>query len=500
MEIKNCNIVELIENNPITKLSNDYNIKLLVKIKEQFTEFEQQLFLSSFYCYFNYHPTNDYVIDLDNIWKWLGFTQKIKAKKLLEKYFVIDKDYKKSLCDIAQQSIHTKGGHNKEIFMLNIKTFKLFCIKAETKKADEIHEYFLKMEQIIQEVVHEESNELKNQLQIQTKQLENHIINSEKSKDLLREKTILEQFSDNTQCVYYGIIDNTNSTNDKLVKFGNSNFLRDRVDKHKRTFNNFRLINAFKVENKIQIENAIKKNPIINQKRTCITIDNGNHIVNHTEILIINDFSFEKLDKLIKNIIISVEYSPDNYKKILKENEKINKNTILLSQEIEYLKLEIENMKSKKTTIDNITNNNNIEEENKKLIIKLLLLEEENQKLKIDNHKFIKRYKLDKTIDIVNLENSTEFVNDVEYNEIITSMKRIAKSSDGLYHINNKTYKKCFGSRQDVWNENAYKTTGELIKSDLIINKEGKIISKQKFILEKSTNRFKPKSFNPENI
>ena len=153
METKQFNIVEFIESNPITKLSNDYNIKLLVKIKEQFTEFEQQLFLSSFYCYFNYHPTNDYVIDLDNIWKWLGFVAKCKAKTLLEKYFVIDKDYKKSLHDSVKQPIHTKGGHNKEIFMLNVKTFKLFCIKAETKKADEIHEYFLKMEQIIQEVI-----------------------------------------------------------------------------------------------------------------------------------------------------------------------------------------------------------------------------------------------------------------------------------------------------------------------------------------------------------
>lgn len=39
--MKELNIVDLIENNPITKLSNDYNIKLLTKIKEQFTEFEQ---------------------------------------------------------------------------------------------------------------------------------------------------------------------------------------------------------------------------------------------------------------------------------------------------------------------------------------------------------------------------------------------------------------------------------------------------------------------------
>ena len=55
------NIVELIENNPITKLSNDYNIKLLKKIKDIFTEFEQQLFLASFYCYLNYHPINDFI-------------------------------------------------------------------------------------------------------------------------------------------------------------------------------------------------------------------------------------------------------------------------------------------------------------------------------------------------------------------------------------------------------------------------------------------------------
>ena len=115
--------------------------KLLSKIKENFTDFEQQLFLSSFYCYLNCDPINDFVIDLDNVWKWLGFQNKFNSKRLLEKYFVMDKDYKKSLLNTEKQTTHVKGGHNKEIFMLNIKTFKLFCIKSETKKADEIHEY-----------------------------------------------------------------------------------------------------------------------------------------------------------------------------------------------------------------------------------------------------------------------------------------------------------------------------------------------------------------------
>ena len=41
-----------------------------------------------------YNQTTDFVIDLDNIWKWLGFNTKQNAKTLLEKKFVTDKDYK----------------------------------------------------------------------------------------------------------------------------------------------------------------------------------------------------------------------------------------------------------------------------------------------------------------------------------------------------------------------------------------------------------------------
>ena len=57
------------------------------------TEMQQQMFVSSFYCYLNYHQTNDFVIDLDIIWKWLGFHAKQNAKILLEKCFIINKDY-----------------------------------------------------------------------------------------------------------------------------------------------------------------------------------------------------------------------------------------------------------------------------------------------------------------------------------------------------------------------------------------------------------------------
>jgi len=156
-------IVNLIESNPITKFTGDYQSKLVEKVKNNFTEYEQQMFLASFYCYLKYDSKNDFVIDLDNVWQWLGFNQKVKAKILLENHFMIDIDYKKSLSQPGKQT-NVKGGHNKETFMLNIKTFKLFCIKAGTKKADEIHEYFIKLEEMLQDVIQQESNELKQQL------------------------------------------------------------------------------------------------------------------------------------------------------------------------------------------------------------------------------------------------------------------------------------------------------------------------------------------------
>jgi len=67
-------IVNLIENNPITKFNGNCQSKCIEKVKTHFTECEQQIFIASFYCYLKYDYKNDFVIDLDNIWKWLGFS------------------------------------------------------------------------------------------------------------------------------------------------------------------------------------------------------------------------------------------------------------------------------------------------------------------------------------------------------------------------------------------------------------------------------------------
>ena len=169
-------IVKLIEKNPITRLSDDYQNELITKIKAKFTNKEQQMFVASFYCFLNYSK-NDFVVDLNDIWKWIGFARKDNAKRLLEKYFVKKVDYKILLRRSAEQSDSAKkesllkGGYNKEQILMTVNTFKKFCLKAGTKKADEIHDYYIKLEELLQETINEETAELRNQLSLKNKEI-----------------------------------------------------------------------------------------------------------------------------------------------------------------------------------------------------------------------------------------------------------------------------------------------------------------------------------------
>ena len=157
--MQSFDIVKLIEKNSMTRLSKEYEHKFLNKIKDTFTDTQQHLFVSSFYCYLNYRST-DFVVDFDHIWKWIGFARKDNAKRVLEKNFVIDIDYKVEKAapqvggaafeseykdEKASPQVGGKGykksfcnlggaGLNKEKITLTVNAFKKFCLKAGTKK------------------------------------------------------------------------------------------------------------------------------------------------------------------------------------------------------------------------------------------------------------------------------------------------------------------------------------------------------------------------------
>jgi hypothetical protein len=78
-------------------------------------------------------------------------------------------------------------------------------------------------------------------------------------------------------------------------------------------------------------------------------------------------------------------------------------------------------------------------------------------------------------------------------------IRQFDKAKDGKYYIDSVVYNKLFGTREEVWGGTAYKTSGGLVKNDLMIsisqNCIGKIVSKAKSRMEKkiSYNRFEKK-------
>ena len=311
-------IVNLIENNPITKLNGNYQSKLIKKVQNSFNSYEQQMFIASFYCYLNHDYTNDFVIDLDNVWQWLGFSQKIKAKQMLEKNFTINKDYKLLLyLEVKQTNI--KGGHNKEIFMLNIKTFKLFCIKAGTKKADEIHEYFIKLEQILQEILQEESNELKKQLlQVEDQKAKEYELKLEKQKVLEREKILLKEYATIGSIVY--IIKVKSFENGQyIIKLGESRRgVKDRYNEHKLKFEECLLLDCFAVNKSKDFESFLHNNENIRGNRVN---DLKGHDSELELFLIGKNLSYKTLLNIINN---NIKYFNNNdTNKIELENEQL---------------------------------------------------------------------------------------------------------------------------------------------------------------------------------
>ena len=68
-------------------------------------------------------------------------------------------------------------------------------------------------------------------------------------------------------------------------------------------------------------------------------------------------------------------------------------------------------------------------------------------------------------------------------------MKKPVRQLDGFYHVEGKKWSELFGSRIQVMTGTAYKTTGGLNKSDLLMNKWGRIVSVKKYKTAKKEKR-----------
>lgn len=126
--------------------SGDVTEMIVTKLATEFTTDQQQMFLRNFFQFRKFDSRKDFVVDVDNVWEWLGFNKKGNCVKALKKYFVKTEHY----CIIAYPNGESiRGGKNKEQVLMTTHCFKSMCLKSKTDKAHLTHEYYVTLEEII---------------------------------------------------------------------------------------------------------------------------------------------------------------------------------------------------------------------------------------------------------------------------------------------------------------------------------------------------------------
>lgn len=93
---------------------------------------------------------NNFPVDFDDAWRWVGYNQKNDAKKVLEASF--DKGF-----DFSGELLKNgKRGRPIEKIFLTIDCFKQFCMMAGTPKGKEVRRYFLNCEAELKRRLHQE--------------------------------------------------------------------------------------------------------------------------------------------------------------------------------------------------------------------------------------------------------------------------------------------------------------------------------------------------------
>ena len=103
-------------------------------------------FINDFFKIIDYKEVNslDKTIDLENVVKWLNI-QKKKAKETLIQTYKNNIDY----VIIKEKKSIGRGGHNKETILLTINCFKKFCQLTKSIKGNEVREYFIQVESLL---------------------------------------------------------------------------------------------------------------------------------------------------------------------------------------------------------------------------------------------------------------------------------------------------------------------------------------------------------------
>jgi phage anti-repressor protein len=322
---KAINFNELVKNSNTT-LSLNLETKMINILNTEFTEEEQQWYIANLFMYMNYHPTNDYPINLEDVFKMIGFANKGNAMKTIKSNFTLDEDYKTSLLPKEKSSW---GGSGSEQIMLNVDTFKNLCMLAKTDKGKQIRKYYVKLENIYNQIIKEEIEE-KNELLQEQQNLLEATQNELKLKD-----TLLEDLENKPNTFGFGrksgynyiVKDNSNKGHYKIG-------LADRVDSRLSALNTSSSTKSLELVSKIFSCDKELSEKLIHNILHPFRINNPNQ-KNNEWFYLKNDYELAYAIKTMKECINFIkEHDFKDHNEFKNKNENLKLNDVSSHQDI----------------------------------------------------------------------------------------------------------------------------------------------------------------------
>ena len=281
---------------------DEFKDELFQLIETEMSDEEERLFTQSYKLYLQYGSNSkEFVINFDIVWNWVGYTRAYDAKKILIKYFTEHNDYKIVATAVAVAALIVNGknlggaGQNKETILLTVDCFKNFCMKAGTPRANEVRQYYIKMETILQKYIQSKFLELRNK-DIHTQMTITDLQHKNTELEKFKTHEFLMDYNKKKSLVYFCVL-HSFTDGSFLMKIGWTKDIETRIPALNALFGTKCIVlNAFVCENSYNLEQRLHNSTeIVKYKYTKLI----NNKVSSTEAYHIpNQKEYEKIVKI----------------------------------------------------------------------------------------------------------------------------------------------------------------------------------------------------------
>jgi hypothetical protein len=207
----------------------------------------------------------------------------------------------------------------KEEILMTINTFKKLCLKAGTSKADKIHDYYIKLEELLFDTINEESTDLRNQLILK---------DSDHKTDVKMVKhNLLVSALKTKRCVYVGEIEENT-----YIKIGSSKIIDDRLGRLTEDYGKLIFLEVFECEHFREVEENILKDPVI-VKNLCKKIIKVNGHKSKEVVQLSDSFNYDQLLAIVKKHVSNGNVNALNPVQVL-EKQKLDLESKKLDHEL----------------------------------------------------------------------------------------------------------------------------------------------------------------------